>query len=173
MSEPRPRLECRALTGGRGATVVFRNLDLDVQAGTVLALLGPNGAGKSTLLLTLAGLLSAHAGRASVDGTTLRNGNAVAASRAGVVLVPDDRSLFTTLTAEDSVSRYWLNLEEPHVSRLVQEVADFASGSIIGMLLAMFFRYWAFKRWVFPDELGHRKRTLTAVDDPAEELGHS
>ena len=71
------------------------------------------------------------------------------------------------------VSRYWLNLEEPHVSRLVQEAADFASGSIIGMLLAMFFRYWAFKRWVFPDELGHRKRTLTAVDDPAEELGHS
>jgi putative flippase GtrA len=73
------------------------------------------------------------------------------------------------------ISRYWLNLEEPHVSRLVQEVADFASGSIIGMLLAMFFRFWAFKRWVFPDELGQRKRkrALTAVDDPAEELGHS
>ena len=103
MSEPRPRLECRALTGGRGATVVFRDLDLDVQAGTVLALLGPNGAGKSTLLLTLAGLLPAHAGRTSVDGTTLRNGNAVAASRAGVVLVPDDRSLFTTLTAEENL----------------------------------------------------------------------
>lgn len=72
------------------------------------------------------------------------------------------------------ISRYWLNLEEPHVSRLVQEVADFASGSIIGMLLAMFFRFWAFKRWVFPDELGKRKRSgLTAVDDPVEELGHS
>jgi putative flippase GtrA len=73
------------------------------------------------------------------------------------------------------ISRYWLNLEEPHVSRLVQEVADFASGSIIGMLLAMFFRFWAFKRWVFPDELGRRKRgaQLAPVDDPVEELGHS
>jgi putative flippase GtrA len=72
------------------------------------------------------------------------------------------------------ISRYGLNLEVPHVSRFVQEVADFASGSIIGMLLAMFFRFWAFKRWVFPDELGRRKRrSLTAVDDPAEELGHS
>jgi putative flippase GtrA len=73
------------------------------------------------------------------------------------------------------VSRYWLHLEEPHVSRLVQEVADFTSGSIIGMLLAMFFRFWAFKRWVFPDELGTpRRRGLTTVrDDPAEELGHS
>lgn len=70
-------------------------------------------------------------------------------------------------------SRYWLQLEVPHVSRLVQEVADFASGSIIGMLLAMFFRFWAFKRWVFPDELGGRRRRLPAEDPAAEELGHS
>jgi putative flippase GtrA len=41
---------------------------------------------------------------------------------------------------------------------LVQEVADFTSGSIIGMLLAMFFRFWAFKKWVFPDDLGKRRR---------------
>jgi putative flippase GtrA len=72
------------------------------------------------------------------------------------------------------VSRYVLLLEEPHVSRLVQEVADFASGSIIGMLLAMFFRFWAFKRWVFPDELGHKRRYPPPPDDPVEEqLGHS
>jgi putative flippase GtrA len=71
------------------------------------------------------------------------------------------------------ISRYWLNLEEPHVSRFVQEIADFASGSIIGMLLAMFFRFWAFRRWVFPDELGTRRGSARTSDDPAEELGHS
>jgi branched-chain amino acid transport system ATP-binding protein len=38
-----------------------------------------------------------------VDGVTLRSGNAVAASRAGVVLVPDDRSLFATLTVEENL----------------------------------------------------------------------
>ena len=97
------RLECRGLTGGRGATVVFRDLELDVDAGSVLALLGPNGAGKSTLLLTLAGLLPARAGTVAIDGARLRNGNPVAASRAGVVLVPDDRSLFTTLTVEENL----------------------------------------------------------------------
>jgi branched-chain amino acid transport system ATP-binding protein len=96
-------LECRGLTGGRGATLVFRDLDLDVQAGSVLALLGPNGAGKSTLLLTLAGLLPARTGTVAVDGARLRNGNPVGASRAGVVLVPDDRSLFTTLTVEENL----------------------------------------------------------------------
>src|SRR4051794_30945553 len=72
------------------------------------------------------------------------------------------------------ISRYWLHLEEPHVSRFVQEIADFASGSIIGMLLAMFFRFWAFRRWVFPDELGTRRRgSARTSDDPVEELGHS
>jgi putative flippase GtrA len=70
-------------------------------------------------------------------------------------------------------SRYVLQLEVPHVSRLVQEIADFASGSIIGMLLAMFFRFWAFRRWVFPDELGHSRRHVPPPDDPVEELGHS
>lgn len=70
------------------------------------------------------------------------------------------------------ISRYWLHLEEPHVSRLVQEVADFTSGSIIGTLLAMFFRFWAFKRWVFPDEMGGR-RTRGQDDPEAEDLGHS
>lgn len=66
------------------------------------------------------------------------------------------------------VSRYWLNLEMPHVSRLMQEVADFTAGSIIGTLLAMFFRYWAFKRWVFPDEL-RGPRSHGPYDDKAEE----
>jgi branched-chain amino acid transport system ATP-binding protein len=102
--EPGPaRLECRGLTGGRGTTVVFRDLDLDVAAGSVLALLGPNGAGKSTLLLTLAGLLPSRAGTVRVEGSPLRPGNAVAANRAGVVLVPDNRSLFTTLTVEENL----------------------------------------------------------------------
>lgn len=54
-------------------------------------------------------------------------------------------------------SRYVLHLQVPHVTRLVQEIADFASGSIIGMLLAMCFRFWGFKKWVFPDELGKRR----------------
>jgi putative flippase GtrA len=66
-------------------------------------------------------------------------------------------------------SRYVFNLEMPHVTRLVQEIADFTSGSIIGMLLAMVFRFWGFKKWVFPDDLGTRRRGSAyenSADDP-------
>ncbi|NIH85468.1 GtrA family protein [Amycolatopsis granulosa] len=58
-------------------------------------------------------------------------------------------------------SRYVLHLEVPNVTRFVQETADFISGSIIGMLLAMVFRFWGFKKWVFPDDLGQRRRDVT------------
>ncbi|MBA8826914.1 putative flippase GtrA [Saccharopolyspora lacisalsi] len=48
-------------------------------------------------------------------------------------------------------SRYALHLQMPHTSRLVEEIADFTSGQVIGLLLGMAFRWWAFRRWVFPD----------------------
>ncbi len=49
-----------------------------------------------------------------------------------------------------AVSRYMLDLRVPDVSRPVQEIADFVSGIILGTLVAMVFRLWAFKRFVFP-----------------------
>jgi putative flippase GtrA len=64
-------------------------------------------------------------------------------------------------TAPLAVSRYVLNLSVPDVSLFTQEVADFVSGQIIGVLLGMAFRWWAFRRFVFPDE-DVRRQTPTA-----------
>jgi branched-chain amino acid transport system ATP-binding protein len=97
------RLATHGLTGGRGQTVVFRSLDLEVGAGRVLTLLGPNGAGKTTLLLTLAGLLPWQDGSVEVDGVAVHCGRPSQANKAGIVLVPDDRCLFTTLTTEQNL----------------------------------------------------------------------
>ncbi|WP_083976678.1 GtrA family protein [Kitasatospora azatica] len=46
-------------------------------------------------------------------------------------------------------SRYVFNLREPNVTHFTQEVADFMSGMILGTLVAMAFRYWAMKKFVF------------------------
>lgn len=48
------------------------------------------------------------------------------------------------------ISRYVLQLQTPYTSRLVEEVADFTAGQVLGILLGMAFRWWAFRRWVFP-----------------------
>lgn len=51
-------------------------------------------------------------------------------------------------------SSYVLQLRVPDVSLTTENIADFISAYIIGNLMQMAFRFWAFRRWVFPDEFG-------------------
>jgi branched-chain amino acid transport system ATP-binding protein len=97
-------LECQGLVGGYGAVTVLRPLDLSVASGSVLAVLGPNGAGKTTLMLTLAGLLPRLEGTVSLDGRELPSGRPGIANKAGLVLVPDDRSLFPAMSVRENIS---------------------------------------------------------------------
>jgi branched-chain amino acid transport system ATP-binding protein len=95
--------EVRQLSAGHGSVNVVRNLDFSLRAGQVLALLGPNGAGKTTLMNTLAGLLPRMDGDVLVAGKSVHKGRPGAANRAGIVLVPDDRALFTSLTVRENL----------------------------------------------------------------------
>lgn len=52
-------------------------------------------------------------------------------------------------------SSYVLLLRVPEVSLMQENIADFVSAYILGNLLQMAFRFWAFRRWVFPDEFHH------------------
>ena len=61
-------------------------------------------------------------------------------------------------------SSYVLQLRVPTVSLMMENVADFVSAFIIGNLLQMGFRFWAFRRWVFPNEFGRASdRAVDAV----------
>lgn len=50
------------------------------------------------------------------------------------------------------VSSYVLMLRVPMVTLMTENIADFISAYVIGNLLQMAFRFWAFRRFVFPDE---------------------
>jgi putative flippase GtrA len=52
------------------------------------------------------------------------------------------------------VSSYVFQLRAPHVSLTVENISDFVAAYLVGNLLQMAFRFWAFRRWVFPDEFG-------------------
>ncbi|CAM4240213.1 Putative flippase GtrA (transmembrane translocase of bactoprenol-linked glucose) [Nocardia ninae] len=51
------------------------------------------------------------------------------------------------------ISSYVFDLRQPDVSFTVENIADFISAFVIGNLLQMAFRFWAMRRWVFPDEM--------------------
>ncbi|RDI63494.1 putative flippase GtrA [Nocardia pseudobrasiliensis] len=52
-----------------------------------------------------------------------------------------------------AVSLYVFDIRVPHVSAPAQAVANFVTGQILGVLLAMAFRFWALRRYVFPEDL--------------------
>ena len=71
-------------------------------------------------------------------------------------------------TAPLAISRYVFHRAEPAVSLLTQEIADFVSGQVLGVILGMAFRWWAFRRFVFPDVNVRRRPAGADVDEPQD-----
>jgi branched-chain amino acid transport system ATP-binding protein len=96
-------LEIDGVVGGYGVTQVLHGLSLRVQAGSATALLGGNGAGKTTLMKTLAGLLPVRAGRIRFLGDDITARPANERVLAGLVLVPEGRMVFPSLTVHENL----------------------------------------------------------------------
>jgi putative ABC transport system ATP-binding protein len=75
MSSEKPTLAARHLVRsfgtGETATVVLRDISLELYGGEVLLLMGPSGSGKSTLLAVLSGLLRPDSGEVLALGQDL------------------------------------------------------------------------------------------------------
>ena len=64
-------LSARGVRVVRNGVTLLDGIDLDVQAGELVAVLGPNGAGKSTLLGAVAGDFDLSSGSVSINGTPI------------------------------------------------------------------------------------------------------
>lgn len=68
-----PLLRARGLGIDVADTTLLDDVDLDVEAGELVAVVGPNGAGKSTLLHALAGDLTPTRGQVELSGRDLQS----------------------------------------------------------------------------------------------------
>ncbi|MGH9122906.1 MAG: heme ABC exporter ATP-binding protein CcmA [Acidimicrobiales bacterium] len=84
-----------------GTFPVLAGVDLDLDAGEIVALAGPNGAGKTSILRAAAGLLRVTSGEAQVLGVDLLEDRRSARWRIG--LLGHDGGLYDDLTAEGNV----------------------------------------------------------------------
>jgi branched-subunit amino acid ABC-type transport system permease component/ABC-type branched-subunit amino acid transport system ATPase component len=92
------------IDAGYGDVRVLHGIGFGVQAGTIVALVGANGAGKSTICRVVAGLLTPTSGRVLLDGKDLTAQAAYQRVRAGLLLAPEARGVFPSLTVEENLA---------------------------------------------------------------------
>ncbi len=84
-----------------GRIVALDGVSFTIAPGELFGLLGPNGAGKTTLLSILAGLMTADAGKVTLDSHDVSpHGHQV---RANIGLAPQDLALYPELTARENL----------------------------------------------------------------------
>jgi branched-chain amino acid transport system ATP-binding protein len=96
-------LEIENLSTGYFGVPVVRGLNLHVGEGEVVALLGPNGAGKTTTLLTTSAIVPIIDGDIAVLGRSVKGRRPHLVARDGLAHVPEDRSLFFSLTVKENL----------------------------------------------------------------------
>ncbi len=88
-----PIVELRNIVKRFGSVEALSGVSLTVRKGEVLGLLGDNGAGKSTLVKTLAGVHDPDGGEILVKGRKVSPWTPLAARKAGIETVFQDRAL--------------------------------------------------------------------------------
>jgi len=97
-------LNVRGLNVKYGVIQAVHSMDLAVKEGTITTLVGSNGAGKSSALRAMAGIIKTEPGTVTVHGediSTLTTRDRII--EYGVVLIPEGRSVFTTMSVAENL----------------------------------------------------------------------
>ncbi|MDW5316114.1 ABC transporter ATP-binding protein [Rhizobium sp. PL01] len=96
-------LNVEALRVRYGEVDAVNRIDLSVAKGEIVALVGANGAGKSSTLAAISGLVTPSSGKVLFDGDELSGLAPEQIARKGVVLVPEGRRIFGSLTVAENL----------------------------------------------------------------------
>jgi branched-chain amino acid transport system ATP-binding protein len=96
-------LSVQGVDAGYGNIPVLHRLTFEVRRGETVAILGPNGAGKTTTARMLAGAIHPSDGRVELGGDEVTRWSVEDRVRRGLVLVPENRHIFTRLTVRENL----------------------------------------------------------------------
>ncbi len=82
---------------------VVRDVSVSIDKGEIVGLLGPNGAGKTTCFYMIVGLIQADGGEVILNDNTLTALPIHERARRGLSYLPQDSSIFRTLTVEENI----------------------------------------------------------------------
>ncbi len=96
-------LSVHNLSAAYGDIQALWDVSLDINEGEIVALIGSNGAGKTTLLRNIAGLHRPQSGTIQFGGEALNTLPAYQVVERGVILVPEGRRLFCSMTVLENL----------------------------------------------------------------------
>lgn len=96
-------LEARDLSVVYGRTRAVAGVDISVGEGEIVTVLGANGAGKTSLLRALQGAVKPSRGRVVLAGRDVTNGSSAARVAGGMVLVPEGRQIFVSMSVHENL----------------------------------------------------------------------
>jgi len=99
-----PAVAVRRLDVAYGAIRAVQGVDIEAPRGQITALIGSNGAGKSSTLHAIAGLVPVAGGCVEVGGVDVTRLPApVRVVEHGIVLIPEARAAFLTMTVRENL----------------------------------------------------------------------
>lgn len=101
-----------------GQRAVVKDVSLTIKSGEVVGLLGPNGAGKTTTFYMIVGLVAANGGQIKLNGHSIQHLPIYKRARIGITYLPQENSVFRTLTVEQNIQAILELQVNPDGSRL-------------------------------------------------------
>src|SRR5215472_11971491 len=103
MTSPSPLLAIRGLRAAYGKIEALKGVDLEINAGEIVALIGANGAGKSTLMMTIFGRPRARAGQILFDGGDITDMPTHDIARLRIAQAPEGRRIFPRMSVAENL----------------------------------------------------------------------
>jgi branched-chain amino acid transport system ATP-binding protein len=117
-------LELQQIEVRYGRVRAVRRVDLQVAPGEIVTVLGANGAGKTSLLRALAGMTPIAGGRIRFDGQDITQLPGPARVGRGLVLVPEGRQIFVSLTVHDNLLLGAFTRRDGEVNRDIERIYE-------------------------------------------------
>ncbi|MFL6807526.1 MAG: ABC transporter ATP-binding protein [Bradyrhizobium canariense] len=103
MTSPTALLAIRSLRAAYGKIEALKGVDLEINAGEIVALIGANGAGKSTLMMTIFGKPRARAGQILYEGRDITEVPTHEIAHLRIAQSPEGRRIFPRMSVAENL----------------------------------------------------------------------
>ena len=96
-------LELRKITSGYDDVKIIKELSLNLKQGSITTIIGSNGVGKTTAIRTISGINKTWTGQILFEGKPIHDLPPHKRVEMGIVMVPEGRRLFPSLTVRENL----------------------------------------------------------------------